>query len=232
MGSLEAYVPDFAVTCRAVLFDLDGVLVDSEPVVVRTWHRWAARHELDVPDLVRRAHGRRSVETVRELAPALDAEAEVAWLAALELSDAEGLRLLPGASAVFDALTDCQRAVVTSGGRALAEFRLGHVSLSRPSVLVAAEDVRIGKPAPDGYLLAADRLGLDARECVVIEDTPAGVAAGKAAGARVLAVSTTFPASALLEADIVVHSLAVIQVTASEQLVHLTVIDKSSGSVD
>jgi sugar-phosphatase len=210
-------------SCRAVLFDLDGVLVDSEPVVARTWQRWAARHDLDVPDLVRRAHGRRSLETVREVAPALDAEMEVQWLAAVELSDNDGLRVLPGAATLFESLPEQQRAVVTSGGRALAEFRLTQVGLSTPAVLVAAEDVSTGKPAPDGYVLAARRLGLDAAACIVIEDTPAGIAAGKAAGATVIAVATTFPASALNDAAVVVGSLDAVQVVTAEGLVRLSV---------
>lgn len=210
-------------TCNAVLFDLDGVLVDSEPVVVRTWNRWAARHNLDVPDLVRRAHGRRSIETVQEVAPTLDAHAEVRWLAAVELADAEGLRILAGASALYNALPDRHRAIVTSGGRALAEFRLAQVKLTTPATLVAAEDVDNGKPAPDGYLLAAQHLGSDARDCIVIEDTPAGVEAGRSAGATVIAIATTFAASALRHADVVVQSLAEIQATVAEGVVHLTI---------
>lgn len=155
-----------ALTCNAVLFDLDGVLVDSEPVVVRTWNRWAARHKLDVPDLVRRAHGRRSVQTV---------------------------------------------------------FRLAQVKLTTPATLVAAEDVDNGKPAPDGYILAAQRLGSDSRNCVVIEDTPAGVEAGRSAGATVIAIATTFAASALRHADVVVQSLPEIQATVAEGVVRLTI---------
>ena len=196
--------------CSAVLFDLDGVLVDSEPVVVRTWNRWAERHDLDIPDLVRRAHGRRSIETVREVAPHLDAEVEVRWLEGTETSDAEGLAILPGAAELFRAIPKERRAVVTSGGRALAEFRLAAVGLASPTVLISAEDVERGKPAPDGYLLAAERLGAAPGECVVIEDTPAGIGAGRAAGATVLAVTTTFPAAELQQAHVVLASFAAV----------------------
>jgi sugar-phosphatase len=195
-------------SCRAVLFDLDGVLVYSEPVVVRTWRRWAARHGLDLPDLVSRAHGRRSIETVREVAPWLDAEAEVEWLSDVELADGDGLAALPGAARLFEAIPSRQRAIVTSGGRALAAFRLRAVGLTSPEVLIAAEDVEHGKPAPDGYLAAARRLDAEPGECIVIEDAPAGIAAGRAAGATVIAVATTFLAAELRQAHVVIDSLA------------------------
>ena len=197
-----------SLSCHAVLFDLDGVLVDSERVVVRTWNRWAAHHKLEVPDLVRRAHGRRSIETVREVAPWLDAEAEDRWLAAAELADGDGLAALPGALTLFEAIPTRHRAVVTSCGRALATFRLEAVGLTVPEVLIAAEDVQQGKPAPDGYALAAQRLGVAPSECIVMEDTPAGIAAGRAAGATVIALSTTFPAAEVSHARAVIKSLS------------------------
>lgn len=209
--------------CSTVLFDLDGVLVDSEPVVVRTWNRWAARHRLDIPDLVRRAHGRRSIETVREVAPQLDAEVEVRWLEGTETSDAEGLAILPGAAELFQAIPRGRRAVVTSGGRALAEFRLAAIGLTPPAVLISAEDVQRGKPAPDGYLLAAERLGAAPRECVVIEDTPAGIAAGRAAGATVLAVATTFPPGDLRHAHVVLPSLSAVDTMVHSTELRLTI---------
>ncbi len=216
-------------TCRAVLFDLDGVLVDSERVVTHTWKRWAARHRLEIPDLVRRAHGRRSIETVRDVAPFLDAEAEARWLESTELSDADGLRALPGAAELFASISDRTRAVVTSGGRALAEFRLRAVAYPVPSVLVSADDVQHGKPTPDGYLLAAERLGVDAAACVVIEDTPPGIAAGRAAGAQVIAVTTTFPAPELDEADVVLSSLASVRAATSAAKVELTILRRVPG---
>jgi mannitol-1-/sugar-/sorbitol-6-phosphatase len=206
----EHFLTQSVLRCRAVLFDLDGVLVDSEHVVVRTWNRWAARHGLDIPDLVRRAHGRRSIETVREVAPQLDAIAEARWLEGIECSDADGLATLPGAAELFQAVPPDRRAVVTSGGRALAGFRLASVGFPAPSVLISADDVQCGKPAPDGYLLAAERLGVAPDECLVIEDTPPGIAAGRAAGATVLAVATTFPTRELEQAHVVVASLAAV----------------------
>jgi sugar-phosphatase len=193
--------------CEAILFDLDGVLVDSHQVVERTWRRWVARHGIDAPDIVRRAHGRRSIETVREVAPELNADEEVRWLAEQEVGDFEGVVALPGAAAMLDALRPDEWAVVTSGGRELARRRLTHAKLPLPDTLIAAEDVTVGKPAPDGYLKAADRLGRHASKCLVIEDTPPGIEAGYAAGARTVGLTTTFPGSALPSADMIVEHL-------------------------
>jgi len=206
---------------RAILFDLDGVLVDSEAVVRRTWQRWAERHGVHIPDLVRRAHGRRSIETIRDVARTLDAEAEARWLESVERSDPKDLRLLPGAASLFRAVPEKCRAVVTSGGRGLAQFRLGSVGLEVPDVLVGAEDVERGKPAPDGYLLAARRLDVPPEECLVIEDAPPGVAAGRAAGCTVLAVATTFPATELREAHDLVASLerVSVRITGDDMIV-------------
>jgi sugar-phosphatase len=200
-------------TCHAVLFDLDGVLVDSRAVVERTWRRWTERHGLVIPEIVTKSHGRRSVDTLREFAPQFPAADEVAWLEATELCDSEGLVALPGAHDALHALPDDRRAIVTSGGRALALMRLRHTKLAIPAVLIAAEDVRSGKPSPEGYLLAATRLGIDPSQCVVIEDTPAGIKAGGAASAKVIAVTSTFPPDDLREADTVIPSLANLEIT-------------------
>jgi mannitol-1-/sugar-/sorbitol-6-phosphatase len=202
--------------CRAVLFDLDGVLVDSRAVVERTWQRWTARHGLTIPDIVARSHGRRSVDTLRELVPEGAIDGEGAWLEATELSDTEGLLALPGAHDALHALDDRHRAIVTSGGRELAKMRLRFTGLPLPAVLVAAEDVRIGKPSPEGYAQAAARLGFHPGDCVVIEDTAAGISAGRAAGAAVIGVSTTFPPESLAAADRVIGTLADIRISTND----------------
>ena len=139
--------------------------------------------------------------------------AEAQWLEGIESSDAEGLARLPGAAELFRAIPPDRRAVVTSGGRALAGFRLASVGLPSPAVLISADDVKRGKPAPDGYLLAAERLGVAPGECIVIEDTPPGIEAGRAAGATVIAVATTFQAPELDRAHVVVPSLAAVTST-------------------
>jgi sugar-phosphatase len=168
-----------------------------------------------VPNIAQRAHGRRSVDTVREIAPHLDPEAEVQWLADAELNDFEGLVVLPGAATVLASLPENRRAVVTSAGRELARRRLEHAKLRVPRVLVAAEDVRQGKPSPDGYLAAARQLGVQPSRCIVVEDTPAGVASGRTAGATVIALATTFPRKSLQAATYVVDSLDEILIAKS-----------------
>jgi sugar-phosphatase len=199
------------------------VLVDSRAVVERTWQRWAEHRGIPAGDIVRAAHGRRTIETVREFAPHLDPVAEAQWLESVEVRDVEGLIPIDGAMRVYNALSNDRRAVVTSGGRELATTRLGAMSYQLPRVLVVAEDVTRGKPAPDAYLLAASRLGIDPAEAVVIEDAPAGIAAGKAASAVVIAVATTFETSALGAADVLARSLVDVRVVRADHDVVLEV---------
>jgi sugar-phosphatase len=162
------------------------------------------------------------VDTLREIAPHLSLEDEVAWLAETELADTDGLIALPGALDALNDVADNRRAVVTSGGRELARMRLRHTGLPVPDVLIAAEDVRVGKPSSEGYELAAARLGIETSRCLVIEDTPAGISGGRAAGATVLAVATTFPADALAEADLVVASLTAVHLRQIGNGIELT----------
>ena len=162
---------------------------------------------------------------MREVAPFLDPAAEVRWLETIELADTDGLSAASGASALLRAIPQAQRAVVTSGGSALAKFRLTAVGLPVPDVVISADDVRRGKPAPDGYLLAASRLGVEPRDCVVIEDTPAGIQAGRAAGAMVLAVATTFSTADLGGADVVIDSLTLIAAVSDKGIMRLTIGD-------
>ena len=200
------------VRCSAFLFDLDGVLVDSRVVVERTCRRWALRHQLDPEKVLRIAHGRRTRDTVQAAAPHLETDREVEWLDAAELADVAGLSAVPGASQFLTALPTNSWAVVTSCGRALAELRLTSVGLPIPTVLVTSEDVSQGKPAPDGYRLGAKRLGLDPAACLVFEDAPAGIAAARGAGARVIAITTMLVAKDLVGADSTIPDFTAIQV--------------------
>jgi sugar-phosphatase len=200
--------------CKAFLFDLDGVLVDSRTVVERTWRRWAERHQLDLNTVLQAAHGRRTRDTLHAVAPSLATDAEVAWLDATELADLEGLRLVPGAEQLLSAIPLDRWAVVTSCGRVLARLRLESVGLPVPDVLIVSEDVKQGKPAPDGYRLGAERLGYRPADCLVFEDAPAGVAAGRAAGARVVGLTTTYSAGQLSDANATIADLRSIQVHA------------------
>lgn len=208
---------------QCILFDLDGVLVDSRAVVERVWERWARRHGIDAANLAARAQGRRSLDSVRDFAPALDAHREVDWLAREEMSDTAGLVPLPGALALYRAVPADRRAVVTSGGRALAALRLGVTGFDAPAVLIGAEDVVAGKPDPAGYELGAKRLGYEPREAVVIEDTPPGIEAGRGAGAPVIAVASTFPADRLLAADVTVPTLEAIRLLIEPRCLRLQV---------
>ncbi|WP_207478680.1 HAD family hydrolase [Arenibaculum pallidiluteum] len=177
---------------QAVLFDMDGTLVDSTAAVERTWRGWAARHGLDPDAILQVAHGRRTIETVRMFAPpGLDLDRECLELDAATSGDTDGVVPIKGAPELLAALPAGRWAIVTSAGRAMAETRLRSVGLAVPEVLVAAEDVSSGKPDPEGYRQAARRLGFDPRDAVVFEDAPAGLEAGHAAGARVIALATT-----------------------------------------
>ncbi|MFH9673973.1 HAD-IA family hydrolase [Streptomyces sp. NPDC017405] len=192
VGTGPRALPDAAeLTCRAVLFDLDGVLVRSEAVVERSWTAWARGRGLDPADVLAACHGRRSVEVIAAFAPDLDAEAEAARLEAGQAEDIDGLARCAGADTVLAALSGAPWAVVTSGSRALAVSRLRGTGLPVPDVLITADDVERGKPAPDGYLAASAALGVPPADCVVVEDARPGVLAARAAGMRVVGVSGT-----------------------------------------
>src|SRR5207253_3106028 len=198
--------------CSGFLFDLDGVLVDSRAVIERTCRRWAMRHQLDPEKVLRIAHGRRTRDTVQVAAPHLETDREAAWLDAAELTDVDGLSAVPGSKQFLDALPAGSWAVVTSCGRALAELRLTSVGLPIPRIVVTSEDVSQGKPAPDGYRLGAKRLGLDPTACIVFEDAPAGIAAARGAGTRVIALTTMLAAPGLVGADATIPDFTAIHV--------------------
>ncbi len=193
---------------RGLLFDLDGVLVDSTAAVIEVWTRYAERHGLDPEVVLPQVHGRPAVETIAALTPHVDFAEESRLLEDAEVALAEAAVALPGAARVLAALPPGAWTVATSGTRRLATTRLRAAGLPVPDGLVAADDVARGKPDPEPYALAAERLGVAPGEAVVVEDTPAGITAGLAAGAAVLAVATTFPPEALTAARAVLDSLA------------------------
>jgi sugar-phosphatase len=210
-----------SVSCRAILFDLDGVLVDSAECVERTWRKWATDHQLDPERVIAVAHGRRSLETVRMVAPQLSAEAELATLAASESTTSEGIYEIEGARELLDRLPAERWAVVTSGIRAVAEFRLRYARLPVPPVMICADEITRGKPDPEGYLTAASRLGYSPDDCLVIEDAPAGIESARAAGMRVIAITTTFGRESLVGADAVIERLTDLTVVLNRDQIQI-----------
>ena len=206
------------VSCRAILFDLDGVLVDSSVIVERHWRRWAVQHGLESEHILANAHGRRTMDTLHAVAShlQLDLEQEAALLEKSEIEDTEGLIAVPGAAELLQALPGRSWAVVTSGSRMLATTRLQAVGLPVPQAFVTAEQVFLGKPHPEGYLKAARLLGLEPQDCLVIEDAPAGIQAAHAAGSRVIGVTTNFSVADLEEADFVVPELSRLRLAFTE----------------
>jgi len=182
----------------AVISDLDGVLVDSMAATARAWAAWGDRHGLDGVAIQAANHGKPAGEVVAAFVPPERLADEAAILERLEIEDTEGVVALPGAAGVL-ALPVV--AIATSCVHPLARARIGAAGLLAPEVLVTSDQVANGKPAPDSYLLAAERLGLDPADCLVLEDAPAGVAAGRAAGMTVWAVTTTHAPGDLTAAD-------------------------------
>jgi mannitol-1-/sugar-/sorbitol-6-phosphatase len=192
----------------AILFDLDGVLVDSLRVVERAWRRWALERDLPGADVLAVVHGRTAREVVALLAPHLDAAEQALLVGGYETEHRGELTLLPGARECVAIASAGPWAVVTSGTRELATARLAAVGLPAPKTLITADDVTFGKPDPEPYRRAAAALGVPGAECVVVEDAPMGVRAAKLAGMTVLAVTTTHAAAALGQADLVFPGMA------------------------
>ena len=204
------------IVCSGVLFDMDGVLLDSTPAVARVWRWWAGLHGLAADEVVHRAHGRPSLATVRDYLPGADHLAENLEIERREIADVAGIQALPGARELLEALPLERWAIVTSCTLPLAEARFAAGGLPRPRWLVTADDVVAGKPAPDPYLRGAALLGCPPSACLVVEDVAAGVVAGKAAGARVLGLTTTVGAAELRAAgaDWVASNLASVRLRA------------------
>lgn len=204
-------------TCQAVLFDLDGVLVDSTPCVTRIWTQWALQHGLDPDWIVHTAHGQKAIETVRRVAPQLDAEREFRIIEEMELDDTDGLRLLPGAKELLGALPPNRYTIVTSGTRRLATKRLQTVGLPVPANMISADEVINGKPNPEPYLAGAAAIKFPVSECLVFEDAPSGIRSARAAGAHVVAVATTYKPEELTEAGLIIPSLASVRVLSTDE---------------
>jgi sugar-phosphatase len=216
------------VECAALLFDLDGVLINSTPAVTRVWHRWALEHGFNPEEVVARAHGRPSIATIRDYLPHADHEAENREVERREIEDLEGVVPLPGALELLGSLPENRWTIVTSCTRALAEVRIKAAGLPLPAKMITSNDITHGKPHPEPYLKAAASLGFAPADCVIVEDVPAGIRSGKAAGARVIAFTTTVEERGLRDAgaDWVLNSCAEIRVRSSDERLRIELAGK------
>ena len=199
-------------SCSAILFDLDGVLVNSIAAVESAWRKFAARHKLDPQQVVQTAHGHRSIEVIRILTPGLNAEVENAIVEQDEVDDTNGLSATEGASELLSILPPERWTIVTSGTRPVATTRLQVTGLPVPSGMVTASEVTNGKPHPEAYLKGAEALGFNGEQCLVFEDAPSGIRAAHAAGAKVIGIPGTYYGADLREADALLRSLANVSV--------------------
>ncbi|CAM3997356.1 HAD-IA family hydrolase [Tsukamurella ocularis] len=209
-------------TGRALLLDMDGTLVDSHAVVERCWSRWAREKGLDPSAVLAVAHGRQGHATMAELLPDRPVEVNLAEnreLLAQETADTEGIVPVAGAPAFLAALDGAPHALVTSADVPLSTARMGAAGLPLPTVRVTAEDVRASKPDPEGFLRGAELLGVAPADCIVFEDSEAGIAAARAAGMRVVGVG---PQAARFSPDVQVDDLTAVTVTVDDGGIHVT----------
>ena len=210
-------------SCEAILFDLDGVLVDSTKSVVVVWTAWSEKNGIPPAKTLDVIHGRRTIEGLQILAPHLDLESETKKIEAAITLKKGGTVAIPGAASLLRSLPKDRWCVVTSGLKEFAKIRLKDANLPIPEILVSADDVTNGKPDPEPYLKGAQLLKVDPAKCVVIEDAPNGIRAGRAAGMRVIGVGTTYPVSELNEANAVVHTLEGIKIDLVKDVLRLEV---------
>ncbi len=196
------------IKCDAVLFDMDGTLIDSTLACEQLLRNWATRHNLSPDYVITLGHGRRNLDVVRELMPRLSVEDEAKRLDQKELEYRDGIFAISGALQLLSSLPADRWAVVTSASRVVAQMRFACAGLPTPRVLICSDDVNRGKPDPEGYLLAVKQLRVQPERCLVIEDTPAGLEAGRNCGIRVLGITTTF-GSATLNCDTITDFTAI-----------------------
>ncbi|MGW3953348.1 HAD-IA family hydrolase [Streptomyces sp. NPDC004752] len=200
-------MPPTVLTARALLLDMDGTLVNSDAVVERIWRRWAERHGLDGDKVMKVVHGRQGHASMAVLLPDRPVEqnlADNARMLAEETADMDGVVEIPGASVFLRALRGLPHALVTSADTALSTARMAAAGLAQPDVRVTAESVGASKPDPAGFLKGAAELGVAPADCLVFEDSGAGIAAGRAAGMRVVGVG---PRAGVHAPDVLVNDL-------------------------
>ncbi len=200
------------ITCQGILFDMDGVLISSLGSVERSWTTWALARGIDPALAIHTAHGCRAIETAQKLRPDLDPIAELRFIEDIEIADQEGVAVLPGVLDLLAALPAHRWTVVTSATERLARVRLAAAGVAVPDTFIAADMVSNGKPHPEPYLRGAELLGLPPAACLVIEDSPSGTKAGRAAGCTVLGTTFSHPIDQLTAAHHLVTDLTGIQV--------------------
>jgi sugar-phosphatase len=182
----------FRKSYAAFLFDMDGTLLSSIAAAERVWSTWARKHGIDVETFLPTMHGVRAEDTIRKQnLVGIDVAKEVAWVMQAEIDDVDGVLAIDGIIEFLNALPQDRWSIVTSATKELAAARLAAAGIAMPKRIVTAEDVKRGKPAPDCFLLAAERLGVKASDCLIFEDAPAGIAAAEAAGADVMVITAT-----------------------------------------
>ncbi len=204
-------------SCIAVIFDLDGVIIDSDAAIEERWRQWAERRDIPFEDIKAVYHGRSMVEVIEQVAPELDAEAEVERMDDVVTAAPEEVRAFDGVKSILETLPPERWAIATSARRRTATNRLDHVDLPTPNVFITANDVKRSKPAPDAYRVAAERMQVAPSDCIVFEDAPSGIEAAQRAGAKVIGVATTTDADALSAADAVIPSMSAVDIELNKQ---------------
>ena len=206
-------MPEVTLTTRAILFDMDGVLISSVAADERSWLRWARLHGIEDTFSIHSTHGRRTVDTIRATRPDLDLATELRRMEDFDAEDTTGTLLYPGVRELVAGLAPTQWSIVTSASERILRHRLGVFGLTLPPLVVTAESVTRGKPDPEPYRLGAAQLGLAPADCLVLEDAPSGIRSARAAGCRVLAVASSHQPSELHEADWILRSLVDLALT-------------------
>ena len=206
------------IKCDALLFDLDGVLVNSKKCAEFHWLQWARNHQVDETEILRHAHGGRPIEIIHHVAPHLNAGIEASAFEERDALDTFGLERIDGADKIIQSIPDGAYAVVTSTTQRTAITRLTFCGLPIPTILITADAVKSGKPAPEPYLIAAKKLRLAPAQCLVIEDSPIGIQSASSAGMHVVAVTSTYSQADLAKADVIINQLNDIEILSSHDV--------------